>query len=77
MLKELGIEYQRIELGLDPEGRGQLMRQTGRMSFPHVVIHEQVVGDYQEVKALTAQPPRAAAPPMRDVTASRSIRMAA
>ena len=67
MLNKLGIEYQRIELGLDPEGREELMRQTGRMSFPQVVIDEQIVGGYQELKALTAQhgpaplrPPRAA-----------------
>jgi glutaredoxin 3 len=55
MLTKLGIEYHRIELGLDPEGREELVRQTGRMSFPQVVIDQEVIGGYQEVKALTAQ----------------------
>jgi arsenate reductase-like glutaredoxin family protein len=34
MLRTLGIEYHRIELGLDPRGREELMRHTRRMSFP-------------------------------------------
>ena len=38
MLSKLRIEYQRIELALDPEGRDELTRQTGRMSFPQVVM---------------------------------------
>ena len=55
MLSKLGIEYQRIELGLDPEGRKELTRQTGRMSFPQVVIDDQLVGGYRDVKALSTQ----------------------
>jgi glutaredoxin len=55
MLSKLGIEYQRIELGLDPEGRKELTHQTGRMSFPQVVIDDQLVGGYQDVKALSTQ----------------------
>ena len=55
MLTKLGIEYHRIEVRLDPEGREELMRQTGRMSFPQVVIDEQIVGGYQELISLTAQ----------------------
>lgn len=50
--------------GFDEEGRradaGGLVRcgvgrQTGRMSFPEVVIDEQIVGGYQELISLTAQ----------------------
>ena len=55
MLSTLGIEYQRIELGLDPDGRDELTRQTGRMSSPQVVIDDQLVGGYQDVKALSTQ----------------------
>ena len=55
MLSKLGIEYQRIELALDPEGREELTRQTGRMSFPQVVIDDQLVGGYRDVKALSTQ----------------------
>ena len=55
MLSKLGIEYQRIELALDPEGREELTRQTGRMSFPQVVIDDQLVGGYRDVKALSTR----------------------
>jgi glutaredoxin len=55
MLKKLGIEYQRIELGLDPEGREELIRQTGRMGFRQVVTDRQLVGGYQELKALAVE----------------------
>ena len=55
MLSKLGIEYQRIELGLDPEGRKELAHQTGRMSFPQVMIDDRLVGGYQDVKALSTQ----------------------
>ena len=50
LLTKLGIEYHRIELGLDPQSREELIRRTGRMSFPQVVINERVVGGYEEAR---------------------------
>ena len=68
LLTKLGIEYHRIELGLDPQGREELMRQTGRIQLPagrarregHVRLPEGQSHDHPEQ-------PRAAAPPTRDV----------
>jgi len=48
LLKQRGVEYQEINLSKDPEGRAQLVERTGMLSFPQVVIGDQVIGGFRE-----------------------------
>jgi glutaredoxin 3 len=45
LLKARGIEFSEINLSRDPEGRVELAKQTGMMTFP------QLVGGFTEVQA--------------------------
>lgn len=51
LLKSKGVEFQEINLSKDPEGRIELARNTGMMTFPQVLVGERLVGGYSEVKA--------------------------
>jgi glutaredoxin 3 len=51
VLKSRGLEYQEINLSRDPEGRAELARMTGMMSFPQVIIDGKLLGGYTEVQA--------------------------
>ena len=41
LLAKRRIAYEEINLARDPEGRAELVRLTGMMTFPQVVIDEQ------------------------------------
>ena len=49
LLHKRGIPYEEINLAKDPSGRAELVRMTGMMTFPQVVIDGQPVGGYQEL----------------------------
>jgi glutaredoxin 3 len=49
LLQKRGIAYEEINLAKDPSGRAQLVRMTGMMTFPQVVIDERPIGGYQEL----------------------------
>ena len=49
LLDKRGIPYEEINLARDPEGRAELVRQTGMMTFPQVIIDGDNVGGYQEL----------------------------
>jgi glutaredoxin 3 len=51
LLDKRGIPYEEINLAKDPEGRAELVRLTGMMTFPQVVIEGQSLGGYQELVA--------------------------
>jgi glutaredoxin 3 len=51
VLKSRGLEYTEINLSRDPEGRVELARMTGMMSFPQVIIDGKLLGGYTEVQA--------------------------
>ena len=51
LLDARGVAYREVDLGRDPEGRAELARRTGMMSFPQVVIDGQLLGGYQETAA--------------------------
>jgi len=51
LLKSRGVEFEEINLARDPEGRAELARKTGMMSFPQVIIGGQLVGGFTEVNA--------------------------
>lgn len=51
LLASRGVEFSEVNLAKDPEGRMQLVRETGMMSFPQVVVGGQLVGGFKEVHA--------------------------
>ena len=51
LLGARGIEYREINLSKDPEGRAELARRTGMLSFPQVLIGGALLGGFQETLA--------------------------
>ena len=49
LLQKRNIPYEEINLARDPEGRAELVRLTGMMTFPQVVIGGKPLGGYQEL----------------------------
>jgi glutaredoxin 3 len=48
LLTTRGVEYVEVNLSKDPEGRAQLVERTGMLSFPQVVIGDEVIGGFRE-----------------------------
>jgi glutaredoxin 3 len=51
LLDARGYEYEELNLSRDPDGRAELARRTGMLSFPQIVIGEEVVGGLMELVA--------------------------
>jgi glutaredoxin 3 len=51
LLRERGFDYVEINLSKDPAGRSELVRCTGMMTFPQVVIGDRLVGGFRELYA--------------------------
>jgi glutaredoxin 3 len=51
LLDARGLEYEEINLGRDPETRAALAQKTGMMTFPQILIDEQLVGGFDELSA--------------------------
>ncbi len=51
LLAKRDVPYDEINLAKDPEGRAELVRLTGMMTFPQVVIDGEPMGGYQELVA--------------------------
>jgi glutaredoxin 3 len=51
LLDKRGVVYEEKNLAKDPEGRAELVRLTGMMTFPQVVIDGETIGGYQELVA--------------------------
>jgi glutaredoxin 3 len=49
LLTKRGIPYEEINLAKDPSGRAELVKLTGMMTFPQVVIDGEPIGGYQEL----------------------------
>ena len=48
LLDARGVEYTEINMARDAAGRQELVQKTGMMSFPQVVIGDQLIGGFQE-----------------------------
>ena len=48
LLSRRGLTYDEINLSKDPAGRAELVKRTGMMSFPQVIIGEELVGGFRE-----------------------------
>ena len=53
LLAARGVEYEEINLSRDPAGRTELVTRTGMMSFPQVIVGEELVGGFHETLAAT------------------------
>jgi glutaredoxin 3 len=51
LLNARQIAFDEINLARDPDGRAELLARTGMMSFPQVIIGEELVGGFQETLA--------------------------
>jgi len=51
LLKQQGLQYTEINLSRDPDGRGELVQRTGMMTFPQVLVGQELVGGYTETAA--------------------------
>jgi glutaredoxin 3 len=51
LLNKRNVAFEEINLAKDPEGRAELVRLTGMMTFPQVIIDGQNIGGYQELVA--------------------------
>jgi glutaredoxin 3 len=49
LLDKRNVPYNEINLAKDPSGRTELVRLTGMMTFPQVVIDDTPIGGYQEL----------------------------
>jgi glutaredoxin 3 len=51
LLAARGVEYDEINLSRDPAGRTELVTRTGMMSFPQVLVGDELVGGFRETLA--------------------------
>jgi glutaredoxin 3 len=51
LLTKRSVPYAEVNLAKDPSGRAELVRLTGMMTFPQVVIDGAPLGGYQELVA--------------------------
>ena len=51
LLTKRGVPFAEVNLAKDPSGRAELVRLTGMMTFPQVVIDGEPIGGYQELVA--------------------------
>ena len=51
LLRANGIEYEEVNLAKDADGRAALVQCTGMLSFPQVVVGEEIIGGFQETIA--------------------------
>ena len=51
LLESRGLDFSEVNLSKDPGGRVELARRTGMMSFPQVLIDDQLLGGFAELQA--------------------------
>jgi glutaredoxin 3 len=49
LLKKRGVGYEEINLAKDPDGRAELSRRTGMITFPQIVIDGETLGGLDEL----------------------------
>ena len=49
LLDKRNVPFAEVNLAKDPAGRAELVRLTGMMTFPQVVIDGEPIGGYQEL----------------------------
>jgi glutaredoxin 3 len=49
LLDARGVPFAEINLSKDPAGRLELVERTGMLSFPQVIVGEEVLGGFREL----------------------------
>jgi glutaredoxin 3 len=49
LLRKRGLDFAEISLAKDPDGRAELARRTGMLSFPQVLVGDEVIGGFREL----------------------------
>ncbi|MEA2349512.1 MAG: glutaredoxin 3 [Thermoleophilaceae bacterium] len=49
LLQSRGGPYDEVNLVKDPQGRADLVAQTGQMTFPQIVVGERAIGGFREL----------------------------
>lgn len=49
LLDKRGLSFDEINLARDADGRAQLAARTGMMTFPQVIIGDEIVGGFTEL----------------------------
>jgi glutaredoxin 3 len=52
LLQSRGIAYEEINLAKDPDGRAELARRTGLMTFPQIIVDGAPLGGFRELLEL-------------------------
>ncbi len=50
LLDKRGITYEEINLARDPDGRTELVEKTGMMTFPQVLVGDELIGGFTETQ---------------------------
>jgi glutaredoxin 3 len=51
LLRAHGVKFTEVNLSKDPEGRIELAKRTGVMSFPQVIVDGELLGGFSELQA--------------------------
>jgi glutaredoxin 3 len=51
LLKKREVGYEEINLAKDPDGRAELAKQTGMITFPQIVIDGETIGGLDQLLA--------------------------
>jgi glutaredoxin 3 len=54
-LRDKGADFTEIDAGLDAEKRQEMMRRSGRSTYPQIFVGEQHIGGCDEMLALDRQ----------------------
>jgi glutaredoxin 3 len=54
LLKAQGVEFEEVNLEMDGEGRMELSKLTGMMTFPQVIVGDRLIGGFSEVQRAVA-----------------------
>jgi glutaredoxin 3 len=49
LLAARGLEYREVNLAKDPEGRADLVKLTGQLTFPQIVVGKRAIGGFREL----------------------------
>ena len=50
LLAGRGVEFTEVDLSMDPAGRVELANRTGMMTFPQVIVGDNLLGGFTEVQ---------------------------
>lgn len=49
LLAKRGLDYEEINLARDADGRSELAQRTGMMTFPQILVGDELVGGFTEL----------------------------